>query len=90
MKPKRKLTGKVLSEIERAFVEHKKGAVKEIAPDGWFTKHDYAVAKKVSEPTAERHIKALVRLNKIDIGSYSHLRLDGTYIKIPHYRMKQP
>lgn len=90
MKPKRKLTSKVLSEIERAFVEHKKGAVKQIAPDGWFTKHDYAIAKKVSEPTAERHIKALIRLNKIDTCSYSHLRLDGVYIKIPHYRMKQP
>lgn len=90
MKPKRKLTSKVLSEIEHAFIEHKKGAVKQIAPDGWFTKHDYAVTKKVSQATAERHIKILVCLNKIDIGFYSHKRIDGSYLRIPHYRMKQP
>lgn len=90
MKPKRKLTNKVLSEIERAFIQYKGREVKETAPDGWFTKRDYALARNVSQATAERHIKALANLDKIDICSYSHKRLDGHYISIPHYRLKQP
>jgi len=91
MKPeKTTITKSKLRKIERAFKEYKTGAFKELPPEGWFTKLDYAHAHNVSQSTAERHINRLIYLKKIKIRSYSHRRIDGTYIKIPHYFLIQP
>lgn len=81
----KKITSARYRDIQKAFSIHAGSKVYETAPDGWWTKGDYASAHNISRQTAEKQIHRLLSLKKIKVGFY-HFKFATCIRKIPHYR----